>query len=408
MIFNPNFKLKNKKIFLLEVDQCIADQLKKDKKINIHPKIKNSKILSYIKTKKETFIIRKNQLSNDLMICQKKENNLKKKTEIENITNFLLFTEKIKPDINLLKKLLDSKNCEEIEKGKFLEKKDILENIIISEKELEDFIQANNGILKNGKVIFLNKKELIQIFHQFLGYLKINIINIDELNLEDLKLKKICAKFNPDIIDLIFLNFFTKKNDNLFFLEIDILLKTVIKDLFYSNDIYFYDEFLDAIFNGIKELLSLKKFQKCFEKNFYEIFFLKKIEKIILEVGVLLDYNNYANIDNNYFSSKNVKVKKFDYTFFSNFKERLVKLKELKNIFSEGEIKIYFADLFENEKAMKKFIKKNFKKIVLRIDNQFEKEYRFNHPLQEEIIIKRSNQKNEEIHLLKMKNLWLD
>ena len=73
MIFNPNFKLKNKKIFLLEVDPKIAEILKKDKKINIFPKIKKTKTLSYIKTKEDTFIIRKNQLSNDLMICQKKK-----------------------------------------------------------------------------------------------------------------------------------------------------------------------------------------------------------------------------------------------------------------------------------------------------------------------------------------------
>ena len=265
-------------------------------------------------------------------------------------------------------------------------------------------------MIKNEKIIFLNKKELIEIFHQFLGYLKINFLNLDEIFFEDIKLKKICAKFNPDIIDLIFINFFTKKKnkEKFFFLQIDDLLKTVIQDLFFSNEVFFYDEFLSTIFNGIKELVSLKKFKQDFEKKFYEKIFLKKIEKIILEVGVLLDYNKYSNVDNNYFSSKNVKVKKFDYKIFSNFKERLKELKKLKIVFSEEEIKIYFGDIFENEKEMKKFIKKNFKKIVLRIDKELGKQYRFNHPLYENIIIKRKTQKNEEIHLLKMKTLWLD
>jgi len=241
------------------------------------------------------------------------------------------------------------------------------------------FIESRKGFIRDGRVFFLNREELIEYYHKTLSAFRRLGISAENVHL-DFRLTEAVGDVPSDILRCVLETFFRKTDPDRYSLDEQEVLRSVAADLLTSLQRVAYEEYLDVVKKGVRAYLPEDIFQRKLAADLESDRFVRDLWAVVYGLGLVVDYNDYVGDGIEYIDQKNVVAVRVDWTPLIRPKERLKRVAELKRTLWAEEVALLFNCLFESRKDFEGFVRSHFNKVVVPVARRHLDTFRRNNP----------------------------
>jgi hypothetical protein len=200
---------------------------------------------------------------------------------------------------------------------------------------------------------------------------------------------------------------FFDKTSNGYSIIIDELLESILGDLIRGLDKVIWNELVELCTQAIKLYLPYEIYNKDEGNNFEGQKIIEKLWGITLKQALIVDYNDYSNVSDEFINEKNVVVQKVDWSHYSDHKSKLAYISKLKKMLTMDEVRAYFENMFQNSKDFEAFCRQNFVKVVSEVKEKYIEFFKTQNPIVVQSLVKNPKRKSNDLALMKIKLLWI-